>query len=54
MNLTACEKNNILLNMADFRNIMNTMKPIHTIHHISGAKEENTVFINTNGNSTFD
>ena len=47
MNPTACKKNNMLLNMVYFRNIMNTMKPIHTIHHISEAKEENIVFINT-------
>lgn len=50
MNPIACKKNNMLLNMVYFKD---TMKPIHTIQVI-GAKEENIVFINTNGNSTFD
>lgn len=53
MNPIACKKNNMLLNMVYFKDTMNTMKPIHTIQVI-GAKEENIVFINTNGNSTFD
>lgn len=46
MNPTAYKKN-MLLNMVYFRNIPNIMKPIHTIHHIIEAKEENIVFINT-------
>lgn len=54
MNPVACKKNNMLLNVAYFQDTMNTMKPINTIHQVIGAKEENIVFINTNGNSIFD
>lgn len=47
MNPIACKKNNMLLNMVYF-------KDTYPYYSFIGAKEENIVFINTNGNSTFD